>query len=85
MRGQDRMKTEVNRPDNIVDATLTAKEFKTLADLVFQYTGIKMDDRRVSLMAGRLARRLSLLRLSDYSEYIDYLTADPWARSARYS
>lgn len=78
MRGPDRTKTEapLNRPNNIVDAALTAKEFKTLADLVFQYTGIKMDDRKVPLMAGRLARRLRLLRLSNYSEYIDYLMTD---------
>lgn len=43
---------------------------------MFQYTGIKMDERKVPLIAGRLARRLRLLHLSGYGEYIDYLMSD---------
>lgn len=66
----------LNRANNILDAVLSAKEFQTLADLVFRYTGIKMDERKMPLMAGRLARRLRLLHLSGYGDYIEYLVSD---------
>ena len=59
-----------------LDATLSRKEFETLAGIVFQYTGITMDERKMPLVGGRLSRRLRILQLRSYSEYIDYLVGD---------
>ncbi|MBW7856882.1 MAG: protein-glutamate O-methyltransferase CheR [Leptonema sp. (in: Bacteria)] len=55
---------------------LTEPEFRKLTDLVFQYTGIRMGDKKRPLITGRLARRLRMLALPTYGAYLNYLLND---------
>ena len=55
---------------------LTDKEFTYITKLLFDRFGIFLGDQKRVLVAGRLSKRLRELNLPDYTEYIDYLTAD---------
>lgn len=56
-----------------MDELLSESDFKKLTDLVFQFTGIRMGDKKRPLITGRLARRLRLLELPNYGAYLNYL------------
>lgn len=58
------------------DPQLTRAEFEAFARLVLDHTGIVMSEKKVSLVAGRLARRLRVLGHASYGEYLDVLRAD---------
>ena len=55
---------------------LSDREFTYITKLLFDRFGIFLGDQKRVLVAGRLSKRLRELNLHDYTEYIEYLTAD---------
>jgi chemotaxis protein methyltransferase CheR len=52
------------------------RDFRFLADMVRQKTGIVLAEHKSDMVYSRLARRLRSLRLKSFSEYIDLLKSD---------
>ena len=55
---------------------LSQGEFKKIAELLRQETGISLADSKLDLVQGRLRRRLRSLGIRDFAQYIDIVT-DP--------
>ena len=67
--------------DTIVNSLiLSEKEFKTVSDLVYKHCGINLHTGKKELVRARLAKRLRLLKIGTFSEYIDYAINDPSGR-----
>lgn len=56
---------------------LTEKQFKKLASLVYQESGINLSENKVSLLQARIAKRLRTTRIDSITEYIDYIASNP--------
>ncbi|MEI8396135.1 MAG: CheR family methyltransferase [Rhodospirillaceae bacterium] len=56
--------------------TLGEREFKHLAHLVENYSGIRMPPGKRTMLEGRLRRRLRERRMADFREYCRYLASD---------
>jgi len=54
--------------------SLTDQEFQYFSKLIFDVAGIKVDEDKISMLQGRLNKRLNALNLSSYMEYQQYLT-----------
>lgn len=54
---------------------VTDKEFKDLRALIYKTTGIDIPERRKYLVENRLGPRLKELKLKNFTEYYQYLTA----------
>lgn len=52
---------------------LSDKEFQTIARYIESTVGIKMPDTKRIMMQSRLMRRLRVLKMNSFSEYIDYV------------
>lgn len=59
------------------DLVLSEKEFRTVSDLVYKHCGINLHTGKKELVRARLAKRLRLLKIRAFSEYIDYAINDP--------
>jgi chemotaxis protein methyltransferase CheR len=55
---------------------LDQKSFQAFQSLIFAAAGIHLSDAKRSMVAGRLAKRLKTLELSDYRSYLDFLKSD---------
>ncbi len=53
--------------------TLSQSEFKIISDYIQQNVGIQMPESKKIMVQSRLMHRLRTLKLSNYSEYIDYV------------
>jgi len=51
-------------------------EFKRLSSLLYDITGISLNDSKKVLLTGRLSKRLTALNLDTYTQYFKYVT-DP--------
>ena len=47
--------------------------FKKLIEIIYKQSGIKLDSRKKALVEGRIARRMRILKLTDYNKYLDLL------------
>ena len=52
---------------------LSRKEFEQFAHLITQRLGIRMAEAKLTMLQGRLTRRIRQLRLSSFEEYRQYL------------
>jgi chemotaxis protein methyltransferase CheR len=52
---------------------LTARNFARLAELVHDYSGIKMPDGKRTMLEGRLRRRMRATGVDDLNDYCSYL------------
>lgn len=52
------------------------EDFRELADIVYEKSGITLGDHKKDMVYGRLARRLRELQLQTFSHYIDYVRND---------
>lgn len=52
---------------------LSEPEFRSFADLIFRYTGIRMGERKKNLIISRLSKRLRARNCNSYSEYLDII------------
>ncbi|MBI1823556.1 MAG: protein-glutamate O-methyltransferase [Nitrospirae bacterium] len=55
----------------IKEYEITDKEFKLLSSLVYQESGIRLNESKKSLMVSRLSRRLRELGLNSFKEYYE--------------
>jgi len=60
---------------------ITQKEFIKLRDIIYELSGIFLQDNRRFLVENRFSPRLSELELKSYSAYIDYLEKHPKGKS----
>ncbi|MBL4908276.1 MAG: hypothetical protein JKX94_12545, partial [Sneathiella sp.] len=59
--------TQIAKKDR--EFTLTHTEFKKLARLIKEMTGITLGDHKKEMLYGRLARRLRHLEMQSFSQY----------------
>ena len=52
---------------------LTDSEFETIAKMVYDACGIVLGSHKREMVYSRLARRIRVLNLSSFAEYITYL------------
>ena len=55
---------------------LSSKDFNRLSGFIYGEFGIKMPEAKKTMLEGRLAKRLRLLKLSTYADYCDYLFSE---------
>lgn len=55
---------------------LSSKDFERLSSFIYAEFGIKMPSAKTTMLEGRLARRLRLLKLNTYTEYCDFLFSE---------
>ncbi len=55
---------------------LRPAEFRVLADMLHAHAGILLADSKLSLMAGRLSKRVRSLGLPDFKSYVRLVAAD---------
>ena len=53
---------------------LTEEQFKRFQSLIYEHTGIRLDDRKQTLLRSRLQRRLRQIDLDDIDEYYRMVT-----------
>ena len=56
---------------------LSRQEFGQFARLITERLGIRMPDIKLTMLQGRLTRRIRELRLSSFQEYLEYLLRSP--------
>ncbi len=54
---------------------LTGDEFRRLARLVYEKTGIHLEERRIGLLSNRLRKRLGALGLKTFEQYYRYISS----------
>lgn len=54
---------------------LTSEQFAKFQSLIYQHSGIRLDDRKVTLLSSRLQRRLRELEITDPDEYYALVTS----------
>ncbi len=52
---------------------LTASDFRRLSDFIYQYCGIKLPPGKVTMLEGRLRKRLRATGIRSLAAYCDYL------------
>jgi chemotaxis protein methyltransferase CheR len=52
---------------------LSSRNFERLAKYIYEYSGIKMPVTKVTMLEGRLRRRLRATGIESFDEYCDYL------------
>lgn len=55
---------------------LSSTDFRRLASFIQDYSGIRMPESKRTMLEGRLRRRLSALRMTDFHQYCHYLFDD---------
>jgi chemotaxis protein methyltransferase CheR len=60
-----------------MEYSITTDEFQRFRTLIYDESGISLNDQKKSLLASRLAKRLRDLDLKSFSEYYKAVTEDP--------
>lgn len=58
---------------NLATASLTQKEFELLSSYIYEHYGIKMPQAKKTLLQCRLQKRLRVLNMAGFEEYIRYV------------
>jgi len=53
--------------------TLSKRDFHRLKDFIYQECGIKLTDAKRIMLEARLQKRLKILNINSFEEYVDYL------------
>jgi chemotaxis protein methyltransferase CheR len=75
-QAQDRMRTEAFIAPKLYDET-----FVKLRDFIYAKTGIYFPDKKKYLIEGRLVKRLQLLKLPSFDNYLHFLMHGPQKES----
>lgn len=59
-----------------MQASLSEKDFNRLSVFIYSELGIKMPDSKITMLTGRLNKRLRALNLANFTEYCDFLFSD---------
>jgi chemotaxis protein methyltransferase CheR len=62
---------------------LTWRDFNTVAQLLFEMSGIRLTEAKASLVYSRLAKRVRALQLGDFSAYCDHVLGGAGADERR--
>ncbi|MBH0201225.1 MAG: protein-glutamate O-methyltransferase [Nitrospira sp.] len=60
-----------------MDFEISTEEFQQFRTLIYEESGISLNDQKQGLVASRLSKRLRELGLSTFSDYYEQLTRDP--------
>jgi chemotaxis protein methyltransferase CheR len=60
-----------------MDFAISTEEFQRFRTLIYDESGIALNDQKQGLVASRLSKRLRELKLSSFSEYYEQVTRDP--------
>lgn len=60
-------------PEHLLARPITEQDFRALRKLIHRFSGIHLVPEKKMLLVGRLSRRLRVLGLSSYREYLDSL------------
>ena len=60
-----------------MDIAITTEEFQRFRTLIYDESGIALNDQKQGLVASRLSKRLRELRLATFSDYYKQVTNDP--------
>ncbi|MCX6959602.1 MAG: protein-glutamate O-methyltransferase [Verrucomicrobia bacterium] len=63
----------MNSADSIQDASMSAQAYRTIVDLIYQHSRIRLGDDKQTLLANRLRKRLLQLNMTSYEEYCSLL------------
>jgi len=55
---------------------LTTRQFKRLSEFIYAYSGIKMPSGKLTMLEGRLRKRLRATGFADFEAYCDHLFED---------
>jgi chemotaxis protein methyltransferase CheR len=58
-----------------MQVALTEQEFRQFQSMIYRIAGISLSDAKISLVSGRLARRISHYQLSSYADYFQLLNS----------
>lgn len=58
--------------------TMSEAHFKKLRDIIYERSGIHLQDRKKHLLESRLGRRILELEMDEYDQYITFLTIGPY-------
>lgn len=64
------------RVANIAETPLDDREFKKIAALLYADSGIHLPEGKVSLVHSRLCKRLRVLGMESFREYVNLITSD---------
>ncbi|MFD1747595.1 CheR family methyltransferase [Rhizobium helianthi] len=56
-----------------VDDHINKRNFDRLAKFIYEYSGIKMPPSKITMLEGRLRKRLRVCGISNFNEYCDFL------------
>lgn len=59
---------------------LSDKEFGIISNKIYDYAGINLTEKKRSLVVARLSKRIRLLELDGFGDYINYLKKDKTGR-----
>jgi chemotaxis protein methyltransferase CheR len=59
------------------EVTLSEKDFTRVSDMIYKHCGINLHSGKKELVRARLAKRLRLLKMTSFPEYIDFAFNDP--------
>lgn len=66
--------TDHNEPEKVREFPFHEKDFLILADLIHQRTGIVLKRHKMNMVYSRLARRLRVLGIRSFADYLAFLT-----------
>ncbi|MDQ0321469.1 chemotaxis protein methyltransferase CheR [Pararhizobium capsulatum DSM 1112] len=66
----------VARPMQAVNDRISKRNFDRLARYIYDYSGIKMPQSKLTMLEGRLRRRLRATNIVSFDDYCDYLFND---------
>lgn len=58
------------------DNRISPKNFRRLSNFIFEYSGIKMPETKMTMLEGRLRRRLRATGYADFDSYCHYIFED---------
>lgn len=58
--------------------SMTPQQFKTMAKIIYDRSGIHFPDAKKYIIESRLSHRISELEMEDFDQYIAYLTMGPY-------
>lgn len=56
-----------------VDSGINERDFRRVRQMLYDIGGISLNDSKMSLASGRLAKRLRVLGISSYAKYLDHV------------
>ncbi len=63
---------------------ISQKAFSGFQKLIFESAGITMSDAKKSLVSGRLGKRVRILNLKNFDEYLNYITKGEGAQNSEF-